>query len=409
MPVGTPGFVGNRLREAREARQMTGTILSELTGVSVASISLYENGRAAPPPQVLERLADKLNFRTSFFFRKDESASAAKSRPLFERSKSATTKTARMRGRHQRTWLRECLQYLAKAIRIPPVEMPESIDDFDWLDCSDGDLENIATLVRRSWGLGDGPISNVTLLAENHGIVVTKVSMKGKDLDAFSLWDVVDERPYIAFNTNVHSMFRLRYSVAHELGHLILHKNVTAAAAEDRNNFKLIESQADRFASAFLTPSVTFPVEVPIPTLEAFRTLKSRWKVSIKMMIHRAQDLDLLNREEARRLYISYNRRGWNKEEPLDSEYEIEEPRLVRRAFELVVENDLINRSQIVADLPFNIEDIERVANLPIGYLEEDSEYNWALRYLESGLTDPTGPYPSSCHTGCERDNEERA
>ena len=388
---------------------MTGTILSELTGVSVQSISAYETGKVTPPAEILERLADKLNFKINFFFWGDESASLPESQPVFERSKSATTKAVRMRGRHQRTWLRECLQYLARAIRIPPVDMPGLFDDFDWLDCSDADLESIATLVRRSWGLGDGPISNVTLLAENHGIIVTKVSMKGRDLDAFSLWDVVDGRPYIAFNTNVHSMFRHRFSVAHELGHLILHKNVMTAQVEDRNNFKLIESQADHFASAFLAPSETFPVELPIPTLEAFRILKSRWKVSIKMMIHRAQDLDIINRGEARQLYISYNRRGWNKEEPLDSEYEIEEPRLVRRAFELVVEKDLINRSQIVADLPFNIEDIERLANLPIGYLEEDSEYNWAIRYLESGLTDPTTPYPPSCQTGCDRDNEEKS
>lgn len=407
MPVGTPGFVGIRLREAREARQMTGTILSELTGVSVQSISAYETGKVTPPPEILERLAEKLNFKISFFFREDETASLPEGQPVFERSRSATTKAVRMRARHQRTWLRECLQYLAKAIRIPPVDMPESIDDFDWLDCSDGDLESISTLVRRSWGLGDGPISNVTLLAENHGIVVTKVSMKGRDLDAFSLWDEVDGRPYIAFNTNVHSTFRNRFSVAHELGHLILHKNVPAAEVEDRNNLKLIESQADHFASAFLTPSETFPVELPIPTLEAFRILKSRWKVSIKMMIHRAQDLDLIDREEARGLYISYNRRGWNKEEPLDPDYDIEEPRLMRRAFELVVENDLISRSQVIADLPFNVEDLERLANLPIGYLVEDSEYNWAIRYLESGLPGNTAPYTPPCQTGCDRDDEE--
>ena len=67
MPVGTPGFVGIRLREARETRQMTGTILSELTGVSVQSISAYETGKVTPPAEILERLADKLNFKDKLF------------------------------------------------------------------------------------------------------------------------------------------------------------------------------------------------------------------------------------------------------------------------------------------------------------------------------------------------------
>ena len=405
MPVGTPGFVGSRLREAREARQMTGTILSELTGVSAQSISAYETGKVTPQPDIVEKLADKLNFKTTFFFRQDESVGLTGSQPIFERSRSATTRAVRMRARHQRTWLRECLQYLSRAVQIPLVNIPELSENFDWLDCSGNELESISTSVRRSWGLGDGPISNVTLLAEHHGVIVTKVEMKGRDLDAFSLWDEMDGRPYIAFNSNAHSMFRHRFSLAHELGHLILHRNVSTAEAEDRNNFKLIEDQADHFASAFLTPSETFSVELPIPTLEAFRILKSRWKVSVKMMIHRARELNLIDRDEARRLYISYNRRGWNKQEPLDLEYEVEEPRLMRRAFELVVDNSLIDRTQIVADLPFNVEDVERLANLPIGYLEEDSEYNWAVRYLESGLTGSTTP--PHCQTGCERESEE--
>ena len=106
------------------------------------------------------------------------------------------------------------------------------------------------------------------------------------------------------------------------------------------------------------------------------------------MMIHRARELDVIDEYEARRMYINYNRRGWNTEEPLDADNPLEEPRLARRAFELVVENSLIQRSQIDAASPFNLEDIERLANLPIGYLNEDSPYNWAIRELNSGFGD---------------------
>ena len=386
MPVGSPGFVGSRLKEAREARQLTGLVLSEMSGVTASSISSYENGHASPSPEVLERMATVLGFKISFFFREGDPASALARQTVFERSKSSTTRATRIRARHQRTWLRENLQYLTKFIRLAPSNVPEPPQSFDWLDCTNQEIESIAKCARRAWNLGDGPISNATLLVENNGIITTLIAMNGDGLDAFSVWDAIDGRAYIALNASVGSAFRTRFNVCHELGHLILHKTLSPSEFEDRRYFKLVESQADRFASAFLAPAETFSPEITIPSLDMFRNLKSRWRVSVKMMIHRSQELSIIDREEARRLYINYNRRGWNKQEPLDEDNQIEEPQLVRQAYDFVMENSLIELSQIDADSPFNLEDVERIANLPIGYLDEDSPYNWAIRELNSGF-----------------------
>ena len=386
MPAASPGFVGVRLREARESRQMTGLALSEIAGVTAASISAYENGHASPSPDVLDRIAATLRFKLAFFFRKEESYAALARQTIFERSKTSTTKGTRRRAQHQRTWLRESLQYLGQFIKLPPTNVPEFDREFDWLGCSDVDVELMARNTRRAWNLGDGPISNATTLVENNGIITTLIAMNGNNLDAFSVWDGIDRRPYIALNANVQSPFRARFNVCHELAHLILHRRLSPLEFESRRYFKIVESQADQFASAFLTPAETFSPEIAVPTLEMFRSLKSRWRVSIKMMIHRAQELDIINREEARRLYINYNRRGWNKLEPLDERSPMEEPRLARRAFEIVVENSLVERSQIAVALPFNTEDVEQLANLPIGYLDNDSPYNWAIRELSSGF-----------------------
>ncbi len=213
---------------------------------------------------------------------------------------------------------------------------------------------------------------------------MSMIPMHARDLDAFSTWDAVDGRPYVVLGSDSQSAFRTRFNVCHELGHLILHKGVSPAEFKDRSNFKLIEAQADRFAAAFLAPASTFSPEIAIPSLEAFRVLKPRWRLSIKMMIRRAQDLNVIDREEARRLYINYNRRRWNHQEPLDEETEVEKPRLVRRMFEAIVDNDILEPSQIVADLPFNREDIEQLASLPFGYLDEESAYTWAIKELGS-------------------------
>ena len=260
----------------------------------------------------------------------------------------------------------------------------------NWLNVSESDIESVARDARRFWNLGDGPISNVTLLVENNGVVVTLIDMHATNLDAFSTWDVVDNRPYIVLGSDRQSAFRTRFNVCHELGHLILHRHVTPSEFDDRKFFRLIESQADRFAAAFLAPATTFSPDIMTPSLEVFRILKPKWRVSIKMMIHRAQELNIINRDEARRLYINYNRRGWNREEPLDQGHRLEEPRLVRKAFETIVENQLIERAQISAALPFNQEDIEELANLPYGYLDSDSAYSWAIRELNSGFPRPS-------------------
>ena len=365
---------------------MTGVALSELIGITASSISSYEKGHNSPSPDVLEKITKSLNFKIAFFFRPEEDHTNSAQQTIFERSRSSTTKSTRKRAQHHRTWLREIVQYLSQFIRMPEPKVPYVRHRTTWLAMSDENIEDAARDARRSWNLGDGPISNVTLLTEKHGIIVTMIDMNAKNLDAFSTWDNVDGRPYIVLGTDTQSAFRTRYSVCHELGHLILHRDVSPLEFNDQRYFKIIESQADRFAAAFLTPAATFSPDISMPSLEVFRLLKPRWRTSIKMMIHRAQDLNVIDREEARRLYISYNRRGWNRREPLDGDHQLEEPRLVRRAFETIIDRSVIERSQIVAALPFNQEEVEQLANLPYGYLDEDSAYTWAIRELGSSF-----------------------
>lgn len=383
MPDGTPGFVGSRLREARESHYMTATMLAENIGVTPSGISAYERGLNTPSPEVFARIRKTLNFKAAFFMRLEEQDEPS---PIFERSITAATKATRRRARHRRAWLRETVQYLSGFVSLPRPNFPTVDTTTHWQQLTFSDIEIFAKETRRFWHMGDGPISNVTLLAENNGVIVSLISMEAKGLDAFSVWDNCDKRPYIILGDDYQSAFRTRFNVCHELGHLVLHKEIPVDLLSQQKQLKVIESQADRFAAAFLTPANTFSAEVMSPRLDLFRVLKRRWRTSIKMMIHRAQELDIISREEARRLYINYNRRGWNLQEPFDDEEKMEEPRLVRKAFEVVIESGNVLRSQISSDLPFNMEDVEELANLPHGYLDEDSAYNWAIKTLSEGF-----------------------
>ena len=102
MPSGTPGFVGGRLTEAREARGLTAVALADLLGVSKAAISQYESGHVTPRPDIMQKMAQVLNLPPYFFSRPVQEHEAA---TVFYRSLSAATRTARSRAERRMGWL----------------------------------------------------------------------------------------------------------------------------------------------------------------------------------------------------------------------------------------------------------------------------------------------------------------
>jgi hypothetical protein len=117
--------------------------------------------------------------------------------------------------------------------------------------------------------------------------------------------------------------------------------------------------------------SRTFSEEFYSASLDVLRSLKAKWKVSIAAMIKRAGQLRLIDDEQERRLWINLSRRGWRLREPLDDELEPEEPRVLRRAVELLVNSSTIQRHEVVFQLSLTPKDVEDLVGLPSGYLSE--------------------------------------
>ena len=381
MRTGSPGFVGRRLADAMEARSLKAASLARIIGITRAAVSQYLNESTTPNQDVLNRLALTLGVKPEYFFRSVKPNSDS---PVFERSRASVTKAARMRARRHQAWLTEIVDYVSEYAVLPPTNLPTFGIEDQWSDLSDLDIEDFATETRRYWKLGNGPLSNITLLMEKNGVVVSRMEMRHKGLDAFCRWDHDNHRAYIMLGTDKGSAVRSRFDVAHELAHLLLHEAVSLDDLENRDLFRQVEQQAHRFAGAFLAPAQAFNNDALVPGLDTFRVLKPRWKISIKMMIKRANDLDMVNDELARRMYMNYNRRGWSESEPLDDVLEPEHPTLLRQVFDLVSNEGGLGLSQIAADLPFVHSDIEDLAGLPSGYLDEDSAYWWAIDELAS-------------------------
>jgi len=368
MRPGTPGFVAARLVEAREARALSQTSLAELVGVTRQAMSRYEHGESTPDPGVLERLASVLAVPRDRFIHFAPKEKVVNS--FFFRSMAATTKAARLRAIGLGGWLTEVLEYAAQFVEFPMVDLPDLEVPGDITRISNAHIEDAAARLRAHWGLKDGPIPNMCWLLENRGVVVARLLLGDAKLDALSTWSGRQARPFVLLGAEKDSSSRSRFDAAHELGHLILHRNVDNRALSSAAMFKRIEEQAHRFAGAFLLPANTFTRDFTI-SLDAFRVMKSRWKVSIALMVKRAGDLGLISEDTQQRMWMNYGRRGWRKWEPLDDSIEIERPRLLRGAFELIIGEGLRPRADILAELALSAADIETLASLPKDFFNE--------------------------------------
>ena len=97
--------------------------------------------------------------------------------------------------------------------------------------------------------------------------------------------------------------------------------------------------------------------------------MKAHWRVSIAMMIMRAATLDFVSEEQKRRLFVNYSHRGWKRQEPLDDELEVETPRVIKRSFELIFQEQVVSRDSVLSALPYSPWDIEELAGLEEGFL----------------------------------------
>lgn len=354
MTVGVTGFVAGRLRQAREARGLSLVALADLVGVSSAAISQYEKGQHTPRPETFDLLAKGLNLPRTYFL-KAETIAPVEQHRLFYRSMSSATKLARTRAGRRLEWFKEIYAYFEQFFDFPEPNVPDLGLPEDFRDITKATIESAAEQVRAHWRLGFEPIADVIRTMEANGIYVARGVMGAETLDAFSEYD--GNRPYIFLGSDKNVLVRSRFDCSHELGHLILHRNVKKKELNRATDFRIIENQAHHFAGAFLFPAKSFQQDIWGLSLDSFRSLKPTWKVSIAAMIARATQLEMLDDESAKRLWINLGRRGWRLSEPLD-DLPCEQPKMLAKAVDALIKNRIKTREQILDDLALAPSDV---------------------------------------------------
>jgi len=374
-PDRATGFVPQRLVEARLARQMSRAELGREIGMTGTAVGNYETGTRRPDMNALLSIAEKLDQSVAFFLRASPSIEGRQGARFF-RSVGPKSNKLNQAFEVKSKWLWELVSFLTEFVRLPGLSVYEA----DGCDAySRQEIEEIAQAARRFWGLGDGPIANMVALLETHGIVVTRFETQTKCVDAFSSW--IDDRPYVFLASDKSSACRSRFDAAHELGHLILHRGVAQEDVEDKRTRDRIEREANLFAGAFLLPEGTFLAEFYSARMEHLKGLKRRWRVSMAALAHRAKEIGAIDDDQYIQFRKQLSHHKWLTREPLDDEIAIEEPKLLLKAWRLLIDNGVIRDSAFEDKIGFSPEMVKRLSGMAPTGSREENEASVAMRF----------------------------
>lgn len=332
-------FNGSNLRTARLFYGLSQQDLGDRIGCSKQFLSRIESGVDLPTSTLVSKLGDTLAVLPEFFIEPDPMPIADEQCHFRKQltTKVALHQTARARG-----------EFLKRMVNV----MDEHLDlpryDFEEGDATTAEaIEQAAETAREHWGLGLGPIQNMTRVAENAGAVVMPIHGLAPEIDAISF---ATRRPVIAMNADSRSACRLRFGVAHEIGHFCLHIGV-------QTGDKITESQANRFASSFLMPRRYFAAECRAAlrgtrlNWPALADIKRRWGVSKAAILYRGRQLGIFSDEQYRSGVIGLTRGGEARGENEDKDMPVEVPDLIADSIQVLREAFGISRAVLAQEM----------------------------------------------------------
>lgn len=175
---------------------------------------------------------------------------------------------------------------------------------------------------------------------ESRGIVVSLIPMTNESVGRVSAYstDALGRPLVIVTPERTRSIYRYRFTCAHELGHLLLH---VSPLPGDRQQ----EREADEFAAEFLTPRAEIEPLLPrTMRISELERLSTDWGVSVESLVRRMGELRVVSDLSVRRAYQRLNATAeFRRDEPIYS-YQGEVPSLLREALALAEQHGLTRR-----------------------------------------------------------------
>jgi Zn-dependent peptidase ImmA (M78 family)/transcriptional regulator with XRE-family HTH domain len=356
----TNKFIGDKLRLARLLNGMTLKELGEAVTASRQFIHQLEGDIRQPPEDMLYALCEALSVRKAFFYKELEND--VKFEQCHFRKRKTTPVGLANRVCSYSTVFEELVGFLSEYVEFPTPDVPDLSNDAGTY--TNLEMEEAAETCRKHWKLGlDNPIDNITNVLEHAGVVITSFSGVSEKVDALSLYR---KRPIIIRNDAKKSPCRLRFDLAHECGHFALHSGTETGDT-------ITESEANRFASAFIFPRSAFVKEFPrnfvVSRESSWRPiydLKIRWGMSLKAIIYRAHFLKIISSQQYRAANVKLGKTGQSKNEWYDNQIETEIPELLTSSIELLNEAVGISFSKLADHLHITTEMLSVITGIVV-------------------------------------------
>jgi Zn-dependent peptidase ImmA (M78 family)/transcriptional regulator with XRE-family HTH domain len=303
------------LTVARESRAITQTALAPLLGIPQGTLSKLESGDIDITDDLAKGLSRTLKYPPSFFQQNDPVYPFGAS-TFYHRKQQSVPSSVLKRVEAKVNIYRFQIVRLLRATDL------DLRNRFRRSDAGEhrGRIETIAGLTKAGWRVPPGPISNMVRLIEDNGGIVIRFHFGTAKMFGLSEW--VPPAPPLFF-LNDHpdiSADRHRFTLAHELGHVILH------TLPNPN----MEEEANRFAAEFLMPSAEIRSQIRTPVkLHTVARLKPHWKVSMAALLSRARDLGIVTENQFVYLRIQLQKLGYLHREPPELDIPQEPPSLI--------------------------------------------------------------------------------
>lgn len=373
-------FFGEKLQSVRELNGLSRKELADKLNLSEQAIWQYENQYTLPKFEVANELKKIFNVKAQFFYTEPFATNISKVESIAYR---AEDREARKKTKMETTFIDFTSYFLDKfesKLNLPTSPLPslrdESIQLYNMsMETNDRllQLEKIAENARKRLDVQSN--SELLYKLELSGIYILEKNM-GTSIDAYSTW-TSQEKSFIILGNKKKSAVRRNFDLAHELGHLLLHYKIDMDSLT-KDEHKIIEKEANDFASFFLLPKEQFLKDFSTISKksnpESYLDLKMKYMVSIGALEYRAYKMGLLTFEENRYFYATLNRKDYKKNEPLDEDIAIIRPGKVRSLLDLIFKNHLFSLNDILNDYYIDRSFLESLFGIENKFLSKYSE-----------------------------------
>jgi len=289
---------GERIKQVRELLGWTQTELATKLNKDQSLIAQTEGGRKEPSDDLIKAVAFATGFPPGFFRQDGEPDFPFGSLAL--RAHASLTRREKLQAYRYAQIVFEFLDKTTRDVTHIRADLPKV----------DVEPAEAAKILRSHFGLSpDRPIRHLVNVLEKAGILLIILPIKLTNLDAFSLWAGSNKDTPVIGLAAERPGDRIRFSLSHELWHLI-----SAPVGKPLE----IERNADIFAAEFLTPQMGIRQEITYPvTLTLLAELKARWGISMQSLIRRAVELGIVTQRQYFTLMQQMSVRGWRIKEPV--------------------------------------------------------------------------------------------